>query len=245
MDKSYNEFAYSTPNIVEKYRCAIEDIGLWNSEKYIINKYFSLNDNILDVACGAGRTTYGMYKLGYKNIVGIDFSKEMINSARQYMPTKIKFYCCNMYETPFNACSFDDVLISYNALMMVPTHSARIKALKEMNRVLSVGGILAFTASDREHNPKFSDFWNKEMLLWNKNKNDKRLYEYGDQIFTECGENVYIHFTTRLEIEKMLHSTGFELVESFFRDTIEEKDIVKKNSGDTMFYIAKKKQQFL
>ena len=75
---------------------------------------------------------------------------------------------------------------------------------------------------------------------WNDGMNDKRLYDYGDQIFTECGKDVFIHFSTKQEIEFILQKTGFRLLESFFRDRFFEPQNVKDFSGDTMFYIAEK-----
>ena len=66
----------------ENYSNAIKNIGLWKSEKYVINKYFDRDKSILDVGCGAGRTTFNLYDLGYKNITGLDLTPEMISAAK-------------------------------------------------------------------------------------------------------------------------------------------------------------------
>lgn len=61
----------------ENYSNTIDNIGLWESDKYVINKYFDRNKSILDVGFGAGRTTFNFYEMGYKNIIGFDSSEEL------------------------------------------------------------------------------------------------------------------------------------------------------------------------
>lgn len=240
MKKNCNKTAYNSMNLIEKYDRAIYEVGLWKSEKYVINKYFPIESRVLDVACGAGRTTYGIYYLGYRNVTGIDFSSKMIDIAKKHDISSIKFVCCDMCDMPFESNSFDSILVSYNALMMVPKYNNRILALCEFYRVLSENGILVFTASDREYNPKYKQFWEEEKERWNNGVNDDRLYDYGDQMFTECGEDVFIHFSSKQEIDCMLQETGFRLLECFFRDKFVEPRNVKEFSGDTMFYVAQK-----
>ena len=67
----------------ENYTKAIENIGLWKSEKHVINKYFDKDKSILDIGCGAGRTTFNLYEMGYKNIIGLDLTPEMISAAKK------------------------------------------------------------------------------------------------------------------------------------------------------------------
>lgn len=240
MINDYNKKAYKEVAVVDKYSKATDIVGLWNSEMYAINKYFQKSDQILDIACGAGRTTYGMAKLGYENITGIDFSYSMIAEAKRKNSghEKISFICCDVLNMPFESCSFNCVLISYNALMMIPKHCNRIKALHEIRRIIHKDGILVFTASDRERNKNYYKFWKDEKKRWENRTMDTRLFEYGDQIFTECGNDVFIHFSTQAEVKKMLNQTGFSLLESFFRSEFTEPQVVKEFSGDTMFYIA-------
>jgi SAM-dependent methyltransferase len=40
--------------------------SLRREEKYLFPKYFSAGSSVLDLACGAGRTTLCLYEMGYK-----------------------------------------------------------------------------------------------------------------------------------------------------------------------------------
>ena len=75
---------YNRDGVVDTYTHAVDKVGLWNSEKIIFEKYISKTANILDLGCGAGRTTINMYKQGYKNIVGLDISDKFIEFANNY-----------------------------------------------------------------------------------------------------------------------------------------------------------------
>jgi ubiquinone/menaquinone biosynthesis C-methylase UbiE len=68
----------------ENYTNAIVNIGLWESEKYVINKYFDKDKSILDIGCGAGKTIFNLYEMGYRNIIGLDLTSEMLENAGHF-----------------------------------------------------------------------------------------------------------------------------------------------------------------
>lgn len=130
---------YNESHNVKHYYAAIDDVGLWESEKIILNHYIKKNESLLDLGCGAGRTTINLYKLGYSNILGIDFSEKMIQSAIHYCSINnlnIPFLRCDITNLSFNDSSFDSAFFSYNGLMCIPEQKNRLCALKEIHRVL-------------------------------------------------------------------------------------------------------------
>ncbi len=57
---------------LESYR----RVGLWGPEKKLIKQFFPQKGDILDIGCGAGRTTIPIKQLGH-NVCGIDLSPGM------------------------------------------------------------------------------------------------------------------------------------------------------------------------
>src|SRR5207249_2116384 len=78
VDQTFALEAYSHRAAVQCYSRAVSEIGLWKCEKAFFTKQLSPVGRILDLGCGAGRTTFGLYEAGYRNILGADLSAVMI-----------------------------------------------------------------------------------------------------------------------------------------------------------------------
>lgn len=233
--------------VVKEYVDATNIIGLWKSEEYTFKKYFDRKESILDIGCGTGRTTFGLYSLGYKNIIGLDISEIMLKKARKIrekLGFNIEFIKGDILDIEFDKNRFNNALFSFNGLMQIPKKENRIKALEETKRILKPSGTLIFTTHDRDRGKKFKDFWRREKEKWEKNLNDKRLYEYGDRITTlkDNDQELFIHIPDRGEVLDSIKKAGFLLIEDFFRsDRFNESKNVKKFSGECRFWIVKNK----
>lgn len=73
---------FEKAQVVCDYARAVEEVGLWNSEKIVFGQCFSPDMRILELGCGAGRIAHGLCGLGFKNVTATDFSESMIESAR-------------------------------------------------------------------------------------------------------------------------------------------------------------------
>lgn len=243
MEKIGKEFILrSYKNGLATYRAAAESLGLWASEKYVVEKYFSKNDHILDLGCGAGRTTLGMYHLGYSHLRGVDLHPEMVAAARQLGP-EIPYQQGDATQLEFEAGTFDAVLFSFNGIMSIPGRANRRMAFEEINRVLKPEGIFIFTTHDREEETRFLELWRQEEQKWAQGQEDPRLYDFGDLITysADVKREIYIHIPNRAEVGKMLQSSGFSLVETFYRpEKFVESEAVRKFSNNCRFWITRK-----
>jgi ubiquinone/menaquinone biosynthesis C-methylase UbiE len=244
VNNSMVQDSYNSEKAVDEYTLNTKEIGLWKSEEIIINKYFKHKDKILDIGCGAGRTTLELHRLGYKNIEGLDLSEKMIlkcNELRDSMNYEIKFHVGDATKLQFENRSFDGALFSFNGIMQIPQQENRIQALKEIRRVLKSNGYFIFTTHDRyDKEGTFRSLWKEEEEKWSENKQDNRLYEFGDMIITIGDKESFIHFPTRDEVLDTIEKSGLILVEDMLRSEIcDEYERVKNHSSDCRFYIVK------
>jgi SAM-dependent methyltransferase len=113
--------------------------------RYIIAKEFSINKNVLDVACGEG---YGsqMLSMVANKVVGVDINDETIAKAKQkYKETNLEFQTSNISELPFTDHHFDTV-ISFETIEHI-THPE--EALKELSRVVKDSGKLIISTPNK------------------------------------------------------------------------------------------------
>ena len=89
IDTEFIRESFTTEKTVSDYAKAVREIGLWESEKMMIRKYFNSEGQILDIGCGAGRTTIGLYKLGYHLVEGLDLKeiKRILKSKGYFLFT--------------------------------------------------------------------------------------------------------------------------------------------------------------
>jgi 2-polyprenyl-3-methyl-5-hydroxy-6-metoxy-1,4-benzoquinol methylase len=100
----YVKHYYSKSDIVKGYTSN----KLFSSEEIIIQKYFKATTSILDIGCGAGRTSIALSKKKYQ-VTAFDLIPEMVEAAKQQAKiheVKIDFAVINAAEMCFQHESF-------------------------------------------------------------------------------------------------------------------------------------------
>ena len=54
---------FDNPLVVADYASAAENVGLWNSERIVFEKYIPKSSKIIEFGCGAGRISLGLSAL--------------------------------------------------------------------------------------------------------------------------------------------------------------------------------------
>lgn len=245
-DIKYTKDFYDQDCNIKRYGEAIDEVGLWESEKIIFDKYINKDDTILDIGCGAGRTTINLYKRGYKNIIGLDLSTRLIAYANNYIKENnmdINFVVGDATELEYPENAFDVVIFSFNGMQCIPGKKNRDNVLKEVYRVLKPGGIYIFTAHNRDDSGRYQYVWDEEKIKWENGTQDSNLEIYGDRYTIDpTGETAFVHFSNIEEMIEFINQEDFEIIEyKKSTDIAEEKDKTKEFAGATVFWIVRKK----
>lgn len=234
---------FRDPVAVRHYADAAARIGLWASEETVFTQVFDRKDTLLDCGCGAGRITLGLWELGFRNILGFDFSREMIEEARRLarlLDYGIAFRVADATRLPFEAGAFDGAIFGFNGLMQIPWRKSRRIAMEQIARVLRPGGFFVFTSHDRDLN-RYRDLWKEERALWDAGLQGEGLLEFGDRHAETPEGMVFIHIPRQADVEEDLEATGFELLESHLRSEIaSESEAVRAFSEECRFWIARR-----
>ena len=115
--------------------------GYQATEKICSMSNLDENSYVLDLACGAGTTSFYLFKKYNCKITGIDISESLIADATKRLTnsgknTKINFEVADALKLPFPDNSFDAVIAQAFFILI----DDKEKALQEIYRVLKPGG---------------------------------------------------------------------------------------------------------
>ncbi len=239
---------------VVHYARAAHQLGLWASERILIERYLpDRGAHLLEAGCGAGRVTLGLWALGYHHLTAFDFAEELLDQARSLAaergadtgPTAITFLHADA--TALRGCQllvdegFDGALFMFNGLMQIPGRENRRTALREFHRVCRPGAPLIFTTHDRDHSPAERVLWRFEAARWACGEQDPRLVEYGDRYFEDETGRTFMHLPDRDEILGDLAATGWNHeFDAMRREIAQESAAVRDFSDECRFWVARK-----
>lgn len=139
---------FTTNDAVELYTERIQDPELFPQERKAVERYFTDTDaSVLDVGCGAGRVSHLLHERGF-DVTGIDVSEPLVEKARSLF-SEIDFRVEDIRDASFDSEAFDYVVFSYYGLDYILPKAERIKALREIQRVLKPAGIVVFSSHNR------------------------------------------------------------------------------------------------
>lgn len=246
MIKWYDELYYS-PNQTKQELKFLDKIF----KKFKIRK-------ILDVACGTGRHSIGLKKMGY-DVVGVDSLKSMVDCAKhksKRQNLKIRYYQMNMKNIKLRE-KFDCAIIM-GSFMYLTENNDIIAALSSINKALKFNGLVIIDVDFVWNDMAKGNF--KEYVETIK-RNDKKLiirllFKISPLNNTYSEKSIYKRFICKKrlltikgkipklriffpnEFDLFFRLTGFELLEIYGKFDIKAK--LSKNNCRKLIVLGRK-----
>lgn len=256
---------FDDPVSVVHYARAAHFLGLWESERRLIARFFpDCTAPLLEAGCGAGRVTLGLWDLGYRDLTAFDFAAEPLDQARHLATERgaaaIRFLHAdatqlsrgadnqNASEPPGRGqvdCAtpgpgYSGALFLFNGLMQIPGREGRRAALRGLRAVCVPGAPFLFTTHDREHSPTERALWRLEAMRWERGEQDERLVEFGDRYFEDEAGRTFMHLPDRTEILADLAATGWKPeFDALRREVAAESRAVREFSDECRFWLVR------
>jgi SAM-dependent methyltransferase len=234
------------------YTRAAHFLGLWESERLLIERYLpDRGSDLLEAGCGAGRVTLGLWRMGYRRICAFDFAAELLDQAQSLAASKgaapIVFRCADAMRVEHKEFGrrpgedFGGALFMFNGLMQIPGRKNRRRALGRLHALCRTGAPLLFTAHDRELSPGDAGYWRDELTRWKDGSRDPSLTDFGDRRFRDESGEVFINIPSRAEVVADLEASGwvpeFDAMRS---DLAKESAAVVDFSDNCRFWVARR-----
>ncbi len=231
------------------YARAAQRLGLWASERLLIDRFFpDKSARLIEAGCGAGRVCLALADLGYRDLTAFDFAEDLLAIAQSLAHERFAdvtlFHAdaCRLATSSHlaNTRPFDGALFMFNGLMQIPLRRNRRAALRQLAAVCHPGAPLLFTTHDRDHSPSERASWRLEALRWARGEQDPILREFGDRYFEdEVVGRTFMHLPDREEILADLEATGWShAFDALRREITKESRAIREFSDECRFWAA-------
>lgn len=252
---SVNQSTYTSEEGVSSYITNT----LQSPEVTILVKYkdYYYNRNVLDIGCGAGRTSFYFRNFTQKYI-GVDYSKSMIDYC-EHQYSELTFKHADARDlSQFTDNCFDFIIFSYNGIDYI-SNEDRILVLKEVHRILKNDGVFVFSTHNRnfkniEITPQFEfslnpinftknllDFFKQKQKNSKLKKEEVNNNDYAILNDSGNGFSLLTYYITREKQLEQLKNTGFKLLE-MFKMSGETLELTENDSNEPWIYFVLNKQ---
>ena len=196
--------------VVQNYVCM--DRWLNATEQVLVERYFSKNGELLNVACGAGREALLLARRGLR-VTACDWSPRMVAEARrraQAANLPVQFAVADlMYDLPYRQQAFDYLFLTNIAHSYIFPSRRRVRFLRQAHSVLKPGGIFIISFAPASGDPKIpagpSEWLFMRLRRWPP---FNREYEPGDRF-----AGTFVHFFRSEELSHEFQEAEFLIKE--------------------------------
>lgn len=209
--QNINQKSYNQTEVVNYYSNFVA-AGLFRYEEKLIDQYFTTGGKTLDIGCGAGRVAIKLHEKGYR-VTGIDCAEKMISVAKT-LNKAIDYRVENICSTSFDDQEFDNIIFSFNGLMLIGSYEERLSAVKEIRRLLKADGKFIFTSPYLDNKVK-KPYWSEKAKTLGIEINCmswQQQLQLGDELLEDYGGEFFLHVPFVSEIERMMQEAHMEIL---------------------------------
>lgn len=176
-------------NYADKF---IDELSHKHLDRILLNAFAAENRDkgkLIDLGCGPGQTTKYLAEGGWKDLLGVDISPEMVKVAKMINP-QLNFETADMLNLQYPDKTFGAAIAFYS---IVHFDYSQIKiAFDEIKRILTNNGQFLFSFHIGDNAVHLDDFLDQKV-------------------------NIDFHFFEPNKIIELLTATGFEIIDAIER----------------------------
>jgi len=177
-------------------------------EQALVERYFSKNGELLNLACGAGREALLLARRGLR-VTACDWSPRMVAEARrraQEAHLPVRFAVADlMHDLPYPEKAFDYLFLTNIAYSYIFPRWRRVRFLRQAHAVLKPGGVFIISFVPARGNPRIpagpSEWLFMRLRRWAP---FNREYEPGDRL-----EGTFVHYFRSEELAQEFQEAQF------------------------------------
>lgn len=143
----------------------------------------------------------------------MDYAEKMISAARA-LDEAIDYRVGDILSTQFEDQEFDNIIFSFNGLMLIGTYEERLIAMKEIRRILKKSGSFIFTTPYLD-NKVDKSYWMEKAETLGIDVNDmtwEQQLKLGDEELEDYGSAFFLHVPFVSEVQKMAEEAGMDIL---------------------------------
>ena len=169
----------------------------------------------------------------------MDYAEKMITAAKT-LNKSIDYRVGNILSAPFDAQEFDNVIFSFNGLMLIGSYEDRLFAVKEIRRLLKTDGRFIFTTPYLDNKTEKSYWIEKAETLGIdvNNMSWEQQQQLGDEQIEDYDSKFFFHVPFVSEVKRMLKEADMEILFSARRLDYSGIEKVEDELDDNYLWVA-------